>query len=54
MEPIIYICEFCLKYIKSRKCLERHKVREEMVPLVCCIDFETFSVDKMQLDPSPW
>jgi len=23
-EPIIYICEFCLKYVKSKKCLERH------------------------------
>lgn len=23
-EPCIYICEFCLKYRKSRKCLERH------------------------------
>ena len=26
-EPIIYICEFCLKYVKSKKCLERHLVR---------------------------
>lgn len=26
-QPVIYICEFCLKYVKSRKCLERHKVR---------------------------
>jgi histone acetyltransferase HTATIP len=25
-EPVIYICEFCLKYVKSKKCLERHKV----------------------------
>lgn len=23
-EPCIYICEFCLKYRKSKKCLERH------------------------------
>ncbi|CAH1791663.1 unnamed protein product [Owenia fusiformis] len=23
-EPIVYICEFCLKYVKSHKCLERH------------------------------
>lgn len=23
-EPCIYICEFCLKYRNSRKCLERH------------------------------
>ncbi|XP_061172133.1 histone acetyltransferase KAT5-like isoform X3 [Saccostrea echinata] len=22
--PILYICEFCLKYVKSKKCLERH------------------------------
>lgn len=25
--PCIYICEFCLKYCKSRKCLERHLVK---------------------------
>ena len=25
--PIIYICEFCLKYLKSVKCLERHKLK---------------------------
>lgn len=23
---IIYLCEFCLKYMKSRNCLVRHKV----------------------------
>ncbi|KAJ8309486.1 hypothetical protein KUTeg_014360, partial [Tegillarca granosa] len=22
--PMLYICEFCLKYVKSNKCLERH------------------------------
>lgn len=27
--PCIYICEFCLKYRKSRKCLERHLVRQK-------------------------
>lgn len=27
-EPVIYLCEFCLKYVKSMKCLERHKVSE--------------------------
>lgn len=27
-EPVIYICEFCLKYVKSKKCLERHKVQQ--------------------------
>ena len=26
LEPVIYICEFCLKYVKSEKCLERHRV----------------------------
>lgn len=25
--PCIYICEFCLKYRKSRKCLERHMAK---------------------------
>jgi len=25
-EPVIYICEFCLKYVKSKTCLMRHKV----------------------------
>ncbi|CAH0400074.1 unnamed protein product [Chilo suppressalis] len=25
--PCIYICEFCLKYRKSKKCLERHLVK---------------------------
>ncbi|XP_017786166.1 PREDICTED: histone acetyltransferase Tip60 isoform X2 [Nicrophorus vespilloides] len=25
--PCIYICEYCLKYRKSRKCLERHMVK---------------------------
>ena len=23
---LLYICEFCLKYVKSNKCLERHLV----------------------------
>jgi len=22
--PCIFLCEYCLKYVKSRKCLERH------------------------------
>lgn len=25
-EPVIFLCEFCLKYLKSAKCLERHRV----------------------------
>lgn len=24
--PILYLCEFCLKYLKSLKCLQRHLV----------------------------
>ena len=27
--PILYICEYCLKYLKSAKCLERHLVSHE-------------------------
>jgi histone acetyltransferase HTATIP len=25
--PILYICEFCLKYMESMKCLERHRTK---------------------------
>ena len=25
--PVLYLCEFCLKYLKSLKCLQRHLVR---------------------------
>lgn len=25
--PILYLCEFCLKFLKSLKCLQRHLVR---------------------------
>lgn len=25
--PVIYICEFCLKYLKSENCLKRHKIK---------------------------
>lgn len=28
--PCIYLCEFCLKYMKSRTCLQRHSVK-------CCL-----------------
>ena len=28
--PCIYLCEFCLKYMKSRKCLQRHSEK-------CCL-----------------
>ena len=27
--PILYLCEFCLKYLKSLKCLQRHLVSSE-------------------------
>lgn len=30
--PILYLCEFCLKYLKSLKCLQRHLVRIIMSP----------------------
>ncbi len=26
--PCIYLCEFCLKYVKSTTCLQRHLVRD--------------------------
>eukprot|EP00124_Ichthyophonus_hoferi_P000507 Ihof_evm5s19 gene=Ihof_evmTU5s19 len=26
--PVIYICEFCLKYLKSKTCLARHREKE--------------------------
>ena len=29
-QPVIYLCEFCLKYVKSQKCLERHKVQADV------------------------
>lgn len=25
LEPVVYLCEFCLKYVKSFHCLKRHK-----------------------------
>ena len=25
-EPVLYLCEFCLKYMKSKTCLLRHRV----------------------------
>ena len=25
--PVIYICEFCLKYLKSKNCLARHRMK---------------------------
>ena len=33
--PILYLCEFCLKYLKSLKCLQRHLVR--IIQVVVCL-----------------
>ena len=42
-EPVIYLCEFCLKYVKSTKCLERHKVHvlSNCIPLICIVTCES-------------
>lgn len=32
-EPVIYLCEFCLKYMKSVTCLARHRVSLEIAKL---------------------
>ncbi|MBN3295379.1 KAT5 acetyltransferase, partial [Amia calva] len=34
--PILYLCEFCLKYLKSLKCLQRHLVRDPMMHCAAC------------------
>lgn len=33
--PILYLCEFCLKYLKSLKCLHRHLVRTVIMSSAC-------------------
>lgn len=33
--PILYLCEFCLKYLKSLKCLQRHLVRIIIMSAAC-------------------
>lgn len=33
--PILYLCEFCLKYLKSLKCLQRHLVRIAVESAAC-------------------
>lgn len=33
--PILYLCEFCLKYLKSLKCLQRHLVRIVIMSTAC-------------------
>ena len=37
-EPVIYLCEFCLKYMKSSKCLERHRVSGLCSVYMCIYD----------------
>lgn len=32
--PILYLCEFCLKYLKSLKCLQRHLVSSSIITSV--------------------
>ena len=34
-EPVIYLCEFCLKYMKSKTCLVRHRVSIATFSGVC-------------------
>lgn len=34
--PILYLCEFCLKYLKSLKCLQRHLVRIAPIVALSC------------------
>ncbi|KAL7978251.1 hypothetical protein Chor_014790 [Crotalus horridus] len=34
--PVVYLCEFCLKYVKSLKCLQRH---------LCFLDHKTLYYD---------
>ena len=33
--PCIYICEFCLKYVKSLTCLQRHRVSYQFLEFCC-------------------
>ena len=34
-EPVIYLCEFCLKYMKSKTCLIRHRVSHSGLVCLC-------------------
>ena len=44
-QPIVYLCEFCLKFVKSFHCLKRHKV--SMFSLLG-IDFNSTCFAEMQ------
>lgn len=48
--PVIYICEFCLKYCKDVEALKRHRVRSRVFSSTI-VWFSIFS-DKMYTDPS--
>ncbi|GIX97944.1 histone acetyltransferase KAT5 [Caerostris darwini] len=45
--PCIYLCEFCLKYMKSRICLKRHMVYAQNLCLLakCFLDHKTLYYD---------
>lgn len=40
--PILYLCEFCLKYVKSLKCLQRHLVRLLLLCNLIVLRFSSF------------
>lgn len=48
--PILYLCEFCLKYLKSLKCLQRHLVRHtsctDHVASARPVGFSVFPLEK--------
>ncbi|KTF98236.1 hypothetical protein cypCar_00044686 [Cyprinus carpio] len=45
--PILYLCEFCLKYRKSLKCLQRHLTYSQNLCLLakCFLDHKTLYYD---------
>lgn len=57
--PCIYICEFCLKYTKTKKCLERHLVsclkilqKPHKTTYFFLLFFFSFFIGKMQFKTS--
>ncbi|XP_024073561.1 histone acetyltransferase KAT5 isoform X2 [Terrapene carolina triunguis] len=45
--PVLYLCEFCLKYVKSLKCLQRHLSYSQNLCLLakCFLDHKTLYYD---------
>uniref|UniRef100_A0A8C1HL61 Histone acetyltransferase KAT5 n=1 Tax=Cyprinus carpio carpio TaxID=630221 RepID=A0A8C1HL61_CYPCA len=45
--PILYLCEYCLKYLKSLKCLQRHLTYSQNLCLLakCFLDHKTLYYD---------